>query len=484
MRRTRRLSAIIVLWLLVGVLASQAALADGPTVTGAGSTWSQVAIDQWRSDVALQGISINYSGVGSTAGRGFYIAGNVDFAVSEIPFLPNEVSSLKQGGISYQYLPIVAGGTSMLYNLRGPSGQIRNLQLSPRTAAEIFTGQITSWDDAAIKKDNPGLALPKLPIVPVTRSDGSGTSAQFSAFFASQVPDVWRKFCGDVNPPISPCGSTSFWPQFGISVQQRGSDGIANYVANPSLGNGSIGYAETAYALARNLPVVSVLNRAGNYVQPTAQNVAIALTHATLNADRTQNLGAVYTASEAAAYPISSYSYMITRTSGFDPAKGEVLGKFIEYFVCAGQQSAETLGYSPLPENLVQAAFDAVKQIPGAPPPPGLNAKECPNPQVTGKFDPGGGQVGTQQPGGDPSASAPASTGPRGSTVPGASIVPTATSTIVSSDQVGVFVEAASRNAEAAQPPSALPLALAGLVLVLLVFGPLLLRLRSNRRGP
>ena len=367
-RRAARLGALAVVWSVVLMTVAGPALADGPTVTGAGSTWSQVAIDQWRSDVALQGISINYSGVGSTAGRSFYINGQVDFAVSEIPFLSNEIASLRSGNISYQYLPIVAGGTSMMYNLRGPSGQIRNLQLSPRTAAEIFTGAITSWDDPDIEKDNPGLSLPNLQIVPVTRSDGSGTSAQFSAFFAAQVPDVWHDFCA--TGPITPCGSTSFWPAFGISVQQRGSDGIANYVANPSLGNGSIGYAETAYAKSRNLPVVSVLNRSGHYVQPTAQNVAIALKHATLDADRTQNLGAVYTAPEDAAYPISSYSYMITRTTGFDPAKGEVLGKFIEYFVCAGQRSAETLGYSPLPPNLVQAAFDAVVDIPGAPKPP------------------------------------------------------------------------------------------------------------------
>jgi phosphate transport system substrate-binding protein len=468
---------LAVLWSLLAAIVAGSALADGPTVTGAGSTWSQVALDQWRSDVALQGLAINYSGVGSTAGRSFYINGQVDFAVSEIPFLPNEVASLRADHTSYQYLPIVAGGTSMMYNLRGPSGQIRNLQLSPRTAAEIFTGQITSWDDADIKKDNPSVALPKLAIVPVTRSDGSGTSAQFSAFFDSQVSDVWRKFCSDSNPPITPCGSTSFWPQFGISVQQRGSDGIANYVANPSLGNGSIGYAETAYALSRDLPVVSVLNRAGNYVQPTAANVAIALKHATLNSDRTQNLGQVYVAPEPAAYPISSYSYMITRTTGFDPAKGEVLGKFIEYFVCTGQQSAETLGYSPLPENLVQAAFDAVKNIPGAPPPPGLNAKECPNPQITKQFDTTP-DVSDQTPNNTHSAGPSASV----DVVPGVSASASATSTVVSSDQAGAMIEAAARTTRAAQPPSALPLLLAGIVLVLLVFGPLLLRLRSGRR--
>ena len=123
----------------------------------------------------------------------------------------------------------------------------------------------------------------------MTRSDGSGTSAQFSAYINAMQGSIWRSFCQETG--LTPCGSTSFWPPFGISVQQRGSDGIANYVANPGLGVGSIGYVETAYALARNMPVVSVLNQSRHYVQPTAANVAIALTHATLNADRTQNLG-------------------------------------------------------------------------------------------------------------------------------------------------------------------------------------------------
>jgi len=456
------------------------ALADGPTVTGAGSTWSQVAIDQWRSDVALQGININYSGVGSTAGRLFFMNESVDFAVSEIPFLPNEVQTLRQNHTSYQYLPIVAGGTSLFYNLRGPSGPIRDLNLSPRTAAEIFTGQITKWNDSAIRKDNPGLALPDSNIVPVTRVDGSGTSAQLSAFFFAMAPDVWRKFCSTVVPPITPCGATSFWPQFGISVQQKGSDGIANYVANPSLGNGSIGYAEAAYPEARNLPIVGILNHAGNYVQPTAQNVAIALTHATLNADRTQNLGAVYTAPEPAAYPISSYSYMITHTTGFDRAKGEVLGKFIEYFACTGQQKAEQLGYSPLPKNLVATVFDAVRNIPGAPAPPPLTPSGCPNPQITGHFHAGSGDTGQPQ----SRNSHPAGSSKSESPTPGYSgaldVSPTAT--IVDADHAGAFEAAAGRATAAAQPPSSFSPFVGIIALFLLVFGPLVLRLRSSRR--
>ena len=112
---------------------------------------------------------------------------------------------------------------------------------------------------------------------------------------------------------------------------------------------------------------------------PSSENVAVALKHATLNSDLTQNLLAVYAAPEADAYPLASYSYLVTQTTGFDPAKGAVLGKWIIYIACAGQKEAAPLGYSPLPPNLVEAVFSAVKRIPGAPTPPPINPTSCPN---------------------------------------------------------------------------------------------------------
>lgn len=382
---TRRLGALLVAALpLTGavLLPATPAVAEGPTLTGAGSTWSQVAVDQWRSDTRTRlGLSVNYAGVGSSSGRQFYVSNQVDFAVSEIPFVDDEVGKLNGQGKSYQYLPIVAGGTSLMYNLKDASGRpVRDLRLSPATVAGIFTGTITKWNDPAVTRDNGGRSMPGIPVIPVLRSDGSGTSAQFTAYLADQAAAQWRAFAGKRGIPPT---QTSNYPEFPGSVSQRGSDGVANYVANDSTGVGSINYVETAYAIQRRRPVASLLNRSGNWTQPTAANVAIALTHATLNSDRTQNLGGVYRAPEAAAYALSSYSYMITPTTGIDRAKGEVLGKFINYFACEGQQKAEVLGYSPLPKNLVQVVFEAVRQIPGAPAPPAMSA--CKNPTITGE---------------------------------------------------------------------------------------------------
>jgi len=362
------------------------------TVDGAGSTWSQIAVDQWRADVARQGITINYQGVGSTAGRVAYYQGQVDFAVSEIPFQTgadsggvNEVQAAS--GRPFAYLPIVAGGTAFMYQLVVGGERVEDLRLSPDTVAKIFTGQITNWNDAQIARENRGRQFPSLAIKPVIRSDGSGTSAQFTAFMAEKTPAVWNAFCQRAGLGNT-CQPTSLYPNppgAGFAAQQF-SDGVANFVAAP-FNNGAITYVEYGYAKERGFPVASVLNASGFYVQPTAQAVSIALLGATINPDGTQVLSGVYDSPDNRSYPVSSYSYMIVPTTEarpFSAAKGAALGNYITYFLCAGQQKAEQLGYSPLPRNLVEIGFSVMTRIPGAPAPPALS--DCANPTITGDF--------------------------------------------------------------------------------------------------
>ena len=382
---------------LVPIAASPASAST--SIDGAGSTWSQIAVDQWRADVARQGLSINYQGVGSTSGRVFYYQDQVDFAVSEIPFTTSYhdatgTASTNEVALAahrpYAYLPIVAGGTSFMYHLDVNGQRVTSLRLSPDTLAKVFTRVITKWNNPAIAADNPGLRLPALAIRPVVRSDGSGTTAQFTAFMASQTPDVWNAFCQRAGVQLNPCPPVSLWPDINAPSQQF-SDGVAAYVAAP-YNNGAITYVEYGYAQQRGFPVASVLNKAGYYTRPTPNNVAIALQGVTINADETQNLTGVYTFADARTYPVSSYSYMIvptTTAAPFTAAKGETLSKFIEYFVCVGQQKAAQLGYSPLPKNLVQIAFDSVNKIPGHVAPPPID--QCDNPTIRGDFTAGGG---------------------------------------------------------------------------------------------
>jgi len=394
MMRVRNIRHILAGLVLVGAVIGSGgarAVAAPAVVDGAGSTWSQIAVDQWRADVARQGLTINYQGVGSTAGRVAYYQGQVDFAVSEIPFQDGTTGTTNEIALAtkrpWAYLPIVAGGTSFMYHLDVNGTRVTDLRLSPRTVARIFTGEIKNWNDPDITRDNRGRAFPSLPVKPVIRSDGSGTSAQFTAYMAAQTADVWQRFCATANLGTG-CPPTSTYPNppgAGFAAQQF-SDGVANFVAAP-YNNGAITYVEYGYAKERGFPVASVLNKAGYYTQPDAKAVAIALQGARINPDGTQILSGVYNFSDARAYPVSSYSYMIvptTEVAPFTRAKGEPLGRYILYFLCAGQQKAEQLGYSPLPKNLVQLGFEAVKRIPGAPTPPPIAS--CTNPTITGNF--------------------------------------------------------------------------------------------------
>src|SRR5690349_988679 len=295
-RVLRTLAALVVVG-LVGLVPVAPAHADSyVSISGAGSTWSQVAVDAWRADIRAGGVVVNFAGTGSTDGRSQYIQGTVDFANTEIPFQnpPEPGQQAEVPERKYAYLPIVAGGTSFMYNLKVGGKRVRDLRLSGQTLAKIFTGKITRWNDPEITHDY-GKALPNIQIVPVIRSDGAGASAQFALYMRSQAASIYCPFIrSKLHLSGSACPSVSFYPSFGLSKAQVGSNGVSNYVA-ASYGQGSIGYVEYAYAKQRGFPVASLLNRAGYFAQPTAGNVAVALTKAKINSDLTQNLDSVYT---------------------------------------------------------------------------------------------------------------------------------------------------------------------------------------------
>jgi len=370
--RVAALVGALVVGLGVQILLGPSADAAGGFVpiSGSGSTWSENALDQWRRNVnSLYGITVNYAGNGSTSGRNDFRNGQVDFAVSEIPY------GLTDGGVldpppsrAFGYMPIVAGGTAFMYNLKIGGKRVTNLRLSGDTITKIFTQQITNWADPAIKADNPGLTLPARKIVPVVYSNGAGTSAQFTAWMASQYPAIWDAYCHRAGRNITPCGFTSFYPLADGVVAKAQSQGVAGFVAQDS-SEGAITYVEYSYARNAGFPVAKVLNKANYYVEPTAGSVAVALLQARIHPDLTQDLSQVYLNSDPRTYPLSSYSYMVVpkdTQASFNTDKGRTLSEFAAYFLCEGQQLADVLGYSPLPINLVQAGVDQINQIPGS----------------------------------------------------------------------------------------------------------------------
>jgi phosphate transport system substrate-binding protein len=354
------------------------AQADSYTpITGVGSTWSQNALDQWRSNVkANYGMTVNYSGLGSSAGRSEFLKRTVDYAVSEIPFQTvagpdNPSPEIIPSDLKYAYMPIVAGGTAFMYSLKIGGQRVTNLRLSGDVISKIFNGDIKNWSDPAIKADNPGLTMPDKTIVPVVRSDGSGSTAQFTLWMSKQHSDVWTT------------GMTSQFPTKDGFKYQSGSAGVSGYVAQ-NYGEGAITYVEYSYAMKQGFPVAKVLNDSNYYVEPTANSVAVALLGAKINEDLTQDLTGVYTSKDPRAYPLSSYSYMILYTditgTQFTTDKGKTLSTFAKYMLCDGQNQAADLGYSPLPRNLVAAAFQQVKRIPGTVFPSGDIPADCTNP--------------------------------------------------------------------------------------------------------
>jgi len=385
--------------LAVAGVASVPAAAQAATyaqIEGTGSTWSEVIVQQWIADVDAAGMKVVYTGGGSTKGRKDFAQDTNDFAISEIPFqgTDEQGNADTSNGRSFAYLPIVAGGTAFTYQLKVGDELVRNLRLSGETLTKIFTNQITNWNDPAITKDNNGRAFPNLPITPVVRSDGSGTTAQLTTWMDKEYPSIWRPYFGK-------SGLTSYYPKKSGSrtVSQAGSDQVMNFISS-TYGNGTIGYVEYSYPVNKNYPVVKVLNRGGYYVEPTQYNVAVALTKARINTSNpndpstylTQILDDVYRNPDPRAYPISSYSYMVIPTAADDPrmttAKRQTLADFMYYSLCAGQTKAGPYGYSPLPLNLVQAGFDQIAKLGKADKDVDLtnrDVRSCNNPTFDGK---------------------------------------------------------------------------------------------------
>ncbi|WP_341926408.1 phosphate ABC transporter substrate-binding protein PstS [Nocardioides psychrotolerans] len=363
-------------------------------IEGTGSTWSELIVQQWIADVDANGMKVVYTGGGSSKGRKDFSQNSTDFAISEIPYQGTDETGQADtsNGREFAYLPIVAGGTAFTYQLKIGNELVRNLRLSGETIAKIFTNQITNWNDAAITADNNGRAFPSLPITPVVRSDGSGTTAQFTTWLDSEFPSIWRPFFGG-------SGLTSYYPKESGSraIGQAGSDQVMNTISGFA-GNGTIGYVEYSYPVNKDYPVVKVLNKAGYYVEPTQYNVAVALTKAKINQDKssalylTQILDGVYRNTDARAYPISSYSYMVIPTGADDPrmttAKRQTIADFLYYSLCAGQTKAGPYGYSPLPLNLVQAGFEQISRLKQADSAVDLtdrDVRSCNNPTFDGK---------------------------------------------------------------------------------------------------
>jgi phosphate transport system substrate-binding protein len=325
-----------------GVLAQTVTLDKGVTVSGQGSSFVSNFIEQCKSDVKKEfGINIGYQPTGSGAGRSAYIAGTNDFAASDVAFTASELPNAQKK--PFVYIPVAIGGIAIIYKVPG----VTELKLSGPTLAGIFSGKIQSWNAEPIAKENPDAKLPNEVIRVIVRSDSSGTSNVFSDYLSTTGKGAWT------------AGATSTFPvPSGNGIGQKGSDGVANYVAGAQ-GNFAITYAEASFAEERKLSVAKVINAAGGAIEPSAASITEAMSGAATNDDGTLLLNFQATGK---AYPISTTAYLIAPQT-MDKAKGDVLRTFLTYSLTACQSKADTVGYAPLPEKLVKLGLDAVAKI-------------------------------------------------------------------------------------------------------------------------
>ncbi|MDR1074769.1 MAG: phosphate ABC transporter substrate-binding protein PstS [Xanthomonadaceae bacterium] len=301
-------------------------------ISGAGASFVFPLMSKWSADYnAATGHKINYQSIGSGGGIAQIKAATVDFGSSDKPLSPEELAEAGLG-----QFPSTIGGVVPVFNLQGiQPGQLR---LTGPVLADIFLGRIGNWNDPAIATLNPRLALPAEKISIVHRSDGSGTSFNFTNYL-SKVSSDWQSQIGE--------GTSVQWP---AGVGGKGNEGVTSYVQQIK---GGIGYVELAYAIQNDLPYASLQNAAGQWVAPSTASFAAAAASADWKAVRDFSL-VITNAPGESAWPITATNFMLMPKQPKDPQRGDATLAFFKWAFEQGGSQASELHYVPLPAELVQ----------------------------------------------------------------------------------------------------------------------------------
>ena len=282
-------------------------------------------------------LTITYNATGSGTGKKDFGSNLNDFAGTDS--LVKDTDGPAAG--SFLYVPTVAAPITVSYNLSG----VDKLQLSPETLAKIFQRDIKMWNDPAIAADNSGVTLPNKPITVAHRSDGSGTTSNFTKYLNAAAKDVWKLGSGD----------TVKWPTDTQGGEKN--TGVATLIKN---GDGTIGYVDLSDAKASGLKFASIKNKEGRFVAPTLDGAKAALAGATVKDDVSYD---PLNAAGADSYPITSPTYLIVRTKYDDAKKAEAVKGFITYLLGDGTKLAEEVNFAPLPDTLKTRALAQLDKI-------------------------------------------------------------------------------------------------------------------------
>jgi phosphate transport system substrate-binding protein len=285
-------------------------------------------------------VEINYQSIGSGGGIRQVLAQTVDFGAADVTMTDEQLSQAK---VKILHIPTVLGAVVLAYNVPGVSGDLR---FSAQVIADICLGKITSWNDPAIVKDNPGVKLPAQSIVVVHRSEGSGTNFIFTDYL-SKISAEWAGGPGK--------GASIKWP---VGLGAKGNEGVAGMIRQM---DGAFGYLELIYAAQNHIPYGTMKNAAGNWVKASLEGTTAA-------AASVKNMPAdfrvsITNAPGKDAYPISSFTWLLIPMQSKDQARGKIMVDFLTWMLDDGEKMTAALDYAPLPDSVAAKVRESIKQV-------------------------------------------------------------------------------------------------------------------------
>jgi phosphate transport system substrate-binding protein len=309
-------------------------------INGAGATFPYPIYSKWFDEYAKVDpeVRFNYQSIGSGGGIKQITSRTVDFGATDGPMTDEQ---LKQAPGELLHVPTVLGAVVATYNLPGNP----KLKFAPDVLADIFLGKITKWNDPRIASAN--VQLPDQPILVVHRSDGSGTTYIWVDYLSKVSPD-WQQKVGK--------GTSVNWP---VGLGGKGNEGVAGQVKNTP---GALGYVELAYAVKNKMPVASVKNAAGKFIEPTIASTTAAAAGAAKNMPSDFRVSLTNPPGDD-AYPIASFTWLLVYKDQQNELKGRAVAKFLWWMSHEGQKYADELLYAPLPQSVVKQVEAKIKEI-------------------------------------------------------------------------------------------------------------------------
>lgn len=309
-------------------------------INGAGASFPYPLYSMWFKTYheKFPDVKINYQSIGSGGGVRQVLAQTVDFGATDSPMKDKELAEAKS---KIYHIPTVLGGIAITYNL--PTLK-EELKLTPELLVQMYAGQIRKWNDPKLVELNPTLKSITNYVIPMRRSDGSGTTSVFTEYL-SKVSPFWKSKFGSAKAI-----------KWATGLGGKGNEGVTGLVRqNP----GAIGYIEVTFAHAAKLPTVSLKNKAGNFVKPTLEAITLATEGVTIPEDYRVS---VTNSDNPKAYPIAAFTYLLVPSS-LEKPKAEIFRDFLKWSMNDGQTQAETLNYSQLPKTLSKRVLQTIEKI-------------------------------------------------------------------------------------------------------------------------